>query len=112
MERLTQRKDFILASQSPHVWKRPYFVLQIRSDTNHTSPRIGFTVTKRQGNAVIRNRIKRRLKEAVRLQCADIVRPNTDYVFIGRKDAMKLEFEKLQFEVIQAINRLQQKMAR
>jgi len=71
-------------------------VLQaLRSGTSARPPRFGFTVTRKIGNAVVRNRIRRRLKEAVRLSADDIAAPGTDYVLIGRRAALSLPFDRL-----------------
>jgi ribonuclease P protein component len=67
------------------------------------SPRFGFTVTKKIGNAVVRNRIRRRLKEAVRLAGATRGEVNTDYVLIGRRAALSLEFDRLVTDLLTAI---------
>jgi ribonuclease P protein component len=75
---------------------RPGFVLQaLPSDTTEREPRFGFTVTKKTGNAVVRNRIRRRLREAVRLSAADAASPGVDYVLIGRFAALTLPFDRL-----------------
>jgi ribonuclease P protein component len=71
-------------------------VLQaLRSAENGRPPRFGFTVTKKIGNAVVRNRIRRRLKEAVRLSAGEVASPGTDYVLIGRRAALSLPFDRL-----------------
>lgn len=70
---------------------------------------MGFTVTKRQGNAVMRNRIKRRLKEAVRLVLSQDLQTGCDYVLIGRKVAAEVDFSKLQSELKEAVRRLHHK---
>ena len=92
------------------MWKRPFFVLQLRLNTAEEHARIGFTVTKRQGNAVIRNRIKRRLREAVRLGLPDVVQPGCDYVFIGRKSVGDLPLSQLQDEMVESVRRLHHKV--
>ena len=97
-ERLRHRRDFLKA-RSGQVSRTPAFVLQarMRSDPEQPAPpRIGYTVTKRVGNAVERNRIKRRLREAVRLADKEaLLQPCVDYVLIARRDALTLDFESL-----------------
>ncbi len=57
-------------------------------------PRIGFTVTKKIGNAVVRNRIRRRLREAAHRAAAH-AKAGTDYVVVARAPALTLQFERL-----------------
>lgn len=59
------------------------------------APRIGFTVTRRCGNATERNRIKRRLREAVRLAAARDMRDHHDYVIISKRDVLTADFSAL-----------------
>lgn len=103
MERLKKRADFLKAAQGKAV-RMPGFILQYRAVPDD-AVRFGFTVTKRQGNAVTRNRVKRRLKEAVRLENRmQAFRPG-DYVVIGRKESLGLPFPLLQEHIRQACSR-------
>lgn len=63
------------------------------------SPRVGFTVTKKNGNAVVRNRIRRRLKEAVRCHAGDAMQPSTDYVIVGRREILNAPFLEIAKEI-------------
>jgi len=95
MERLRKRAEFRAVAGGTRV-SRPGFLLQaLRAGlTDKTRPpRFGFTVTKKLGGAVVRNRIRRRLREAVRL--IGDGEPGTDYVLIGRHAALTLQFERL-----------------
>ncbi len=74
---------------------------------NDTGPaQIGFTVTKKLGNAVTRNRIKRRLKEAVRIASGLDLKPGHDYVFIGRATTPVQDFKHLVADIVSAVDRL------
>ncbi|MGA1803308.1 ribonuclease P protein component [Rhizobium sp. HT1-10] len=62
-------------------------------------PRVGFTVTKKHGNAVERNRMRRRLKEAVRLKAGFAMQPGHDYVVVARRDVLTAPFDLLAREL-------------
>ncbi len=90
------RADFLRLASRGRKIARPGFVLQIlRSDT--AAPlRVGYTATKKIGNAVARNRARRRLKEAARLEIAGAGRLNgVELVLICRQETAKLPFETL-----------------
>ena len=65
--------------------------------------RVGFTVTKKVGNAVIRNRIRRRLKEAVRVHAAGDMQPGNDYVIVGREEVLTAPFAAIRTELSRRI---------
>ncbi|MGB6177221.1 MAG: ribonuclease P protein component [Methylocella sp.] len=69
-------------------------------------PRFGFTVTKQSGGAVRRNRIRRRLKEALRLLDPLPARPGHDYVILARPEALGMPFLALQGELIRALGKI------
>lgn len=75
-------------------------------------PRFGFTVTKKIGKAVVRNRIRRRLKEAVRTLDPLSARPGHDYVMIARAEASSLPFKALQAELVRALEKIDAGKAR
>ncbi len=68
--------------------------------------RFGFTVTKKIGNAVERNRIRRRLREMVRLAAGGRARAGHDYVLIGRRAALKLPFDRMVQDFDGALRRI------
>jgi len=96
VERLKTRSAFRAVASGRRI-SSPGFTLQaLRTGRQEARPpRFGFTVTKKTGNAVVRNRIRRRLKEAVRLAGVENGKDNTDYVLVGRRAALSLEFERL-----------------
>jgi ribonuclease P protein component len=85
----------------------PAVVVQMLRRGDAGPPRVGFTVTRKLGGAVERNRIRRRLKEAVRLALAGRMEPGRDYVFIGRPDAALRPFGLLQQDLIDAVSRVE-----
>jgi ribonuclease P protein component len=78
--------------------------------TPENASRIGFTVTKKTGNAVIRNRIRRRLREVVRLNATSCVQPNHDYVLIAREAALHSPFPALVSDFHKAMGNVSKKM--
>ncbi len=82
--RLKRRADFLRAAKAGRKAAMPGLVLQALPQAEGHAARIGFTVTKKVGNAVIRNRTRRRLKEAARLLLRDKAISAIDLVLIGR----------------------------
>jgi ribonuclease P protein component len=106
MLRLKQRTDFLAAASGAKV-ATAAFVLQGR-DRDDTGPaRVGFTVTRKTGNAVERNRVRRRLRDIVRRTPAAELRPGHDYVLIGRRPALNRRFELMAQDFTNALLRLQ-----
>ncbi|OYV38115.1 MAG: ribonuclease P protein component [Acidocella sp. 20-61-6] len=71
---------------------RPGFVLQAMKSAPDTPVRVGYTATKKIGNAVARNRARRRLKEAARLTLGDMELSGLELVFICRQETATLPF--------------------
>ncbi len=90
--RLRRRADFQKVTRQAKKRVTPGVILQaLRTDA---TSRIGFTVSKRVGNAVVRNRAKRRLREASRM-ILDGTSEGYDLVLIGRKDTPTRPFDLL-----------------
>jgi len=104
MQRIRHRKDFLAAARAVTIRTRGV-VMQARHRGDDRPARVGFTVTKKIGNAVLRNRYRRRLKEAVRLELPEIVQPGCDYVFIGRVMTGGRSFEALQSDLRFAVDK-------
>jgi ribonuclease P protein component len=93
--RLKNRPDF-LAVQKGKRSRGPFFLLEtLDRGLPDEAPRIGFTVTRKQGNAVERNRMRRRLREAVRHMAGVPFKPGHDYVIVARRDTLTAPFERL-----------------
>ncbi|VAV94910.1 Ribonuclease P protein component [hydrothermal vent metagenome] len=111
MQRIRHRKDFLAAARAITI-RTSGVVMQARNRGDDQSARVGFTVTKKIGNAVLRNRYRRRLKEAVRLGLSQMVRPGCDYVFIGRATTGKRSFGALQSDLRFAVDRFNRTIRR
>jgi ribonuclease P protein component len=105
MERLKRRQDFIAAARALYA-AMPGMVVQMRSRSDDGPPRVGFTATKKIGNAVVRNRVKRRLRELARLRLEPLARPGHDYVLIGRAPTFTRRFSDLDIDLTSALKRL------
>lgn len=106
IDRLLKRRDF-LAAASAQSFAAKGVVVQMRDRKDDKPARLGFTVTKKLGGAVTRNRIKRRLREAARLTVPQLAQPGHDYVLIGRASGLERPFSSLQNDIRTAFNRLQ-----
>jgi ribonuclease P protein component len=105
MERLKQRADFLAAAKGARVPAGP-FVLQSRARGDAGPARFGFTVSRKVGTAVERNRVRRRLREIVRRKAAVIAQDGHDYVLIGRRAALAMPFDEMTTEFVGALVRL------
>lgn len=105
MQRLRQRADFLAAAGGLKI-PSATFVLQARDRTDKAPPRIGFTVSRKVGNAVERNRVRRRLRELVRLRSGGALRPGYDYVLVGRRAALSAAFSELSADYERALARV------
>ncbi len=103
---LRYRRDFLAAAKARKA-VTDGFILQNRTRNDGLDViRVGFTASKKVGNAVIRNRSKRRLRELARKMLPKIGTSGCDYVLIARKTAtIELPFEKLRADLAHAIER-------
>lgn len=87
----------------------PGFVLQtapIPPDLSTPAIRVGFTVSRKVGNAVVRNRVRRRLREIAREVIPQMARADQDYVLVGRQGAIARDYLALRAELGEALKRL------
>lgn len=96
--RLKKRAEF-LAVQRGEKRRGKYFLLEVLDRGLHVPPRMGLTVTRKQGNAVERNRIRRRLREALRTGAATEMECGHDYVIVARHEILNVPFDQLQREL-------------
>ena len=100
-QRLRKTKDFAAVRREGRSWSDRLLVLAARRNDQEIS-RFGFSVGKRVGNAVVRNKIKRRLKEAVP---HTQVQQGWDIVLIARRDASSADFHRLKRSVMGLLSR-------
>jgi ribonuclease P protein component len=105
MDRLRQRADFLAVANGARVSSAALVVQSRRRDDNGPI-RIGFTVTKKNGSATERNRIRRRLRELVKRLAVIALQPHHDYVLVGRRSALNRDFATLVDDLRSALNRL------
>ena len=99
-----QRKDFLAANHGLRV-ARPGFVLLARPNGG-LGKRYGITVTKRIGNAVVRNRMKRRFRELLWAALPDMGLPDHDHILIGRESGVERSFAAMQADLAGALRRV------
>ena len=106
---LTKRRDFVAASHGRRQGTPGIHLQGRRRDDGSDAVRVGFTCSKKVGNAVARNRAKRRLREIARLVLPTHAKPGWDYVLVGRPDTTaSLPFGQLQRDLIRALDKVHQ----
>jgi len=106
--RLTRRAEFQRTAKGRRA-QLGAFVLQANRRvelSTSVGPRVGFTVTKKVGNAAVRNRIRRRLREALRRVSWLEALPDHDYVLLARGAALTIGFEALVGEIERGFRKL------
>lgn len=101
MNRLRSRPEYRAVSRGVRLPRTGFQLQALRRDDPASPSRFGFTVTRKMGNAVTRNRIRRRLKEAVRTQEAGAP-GGMDFVIVGRTEALARPFSVLSADLSRA----------
>lgn len=122
-----KRADFLAAARGRQVEKQGFVLQSIHRlrepptaeppevgppevgapGTGALAARFGFTISRRVGNAVVRNRIRRRLREAVRIAAPDHAKEGKDYFLIARRAALDLPFARLISDLADGIDRIE-----
>lgn len=103
VRRLKKRSEFLRAARGRRAGRSAFLLQAIAIEGE--APGVGFTVTKKTGNSPERNRIKRRLREAVRA-CESRFQPRHDYVLVGRREALDQPFAGLVVDLAGAITKI------
>ncbi|MGR3760679.1 ribonuclease P protein component [Roseobacteraceae bacterium NS-SX3] len=106
IEVMAKRRDFLACARARKQGTKGMMV-QGRDRRDEDGIRVGFTCSKKVGNAVARNRAKRRLREAARMILPVHGRPGWDYVLIGRAgETASRPFEELKRDLIYALKKI------
>ena len=111
MDRLRQRADFLAVANGVRAGTTA-FVVQRRRRDDDGPVRVGFTVTKKNGTAPERNRIRRRLRELVKRLPEVSLHPHSDYVLIGRRAVLTSDFADMLGDLRQALHRLDRQISK
>lgn len=114
LARIKDRPTYLAVAATGRRWVTPSFIVQyqpanlVNSDASqdHIVPAVGFTVTKKVGKAVIRNRMRRRMKEAARQVMPEMGQAGARYVLIGRESGIEAPFEKMLKDLRWALEKL------
>lgn len=111
--RLIRRPEFLAVAGARRKWAAPGLILQARAHDDRQRPaagdvlvRVGFTASKKVGNAVERNRARRRLRAAVEEVLAPNAAPGNDFVVIARPETVRRPWDALKADLRHALKRL------
>jgi len=102
-ETFKRRAEFLRLAARGRKISRPGLLMQVLAGTGEAPLRAGYTATKKLGNAVKRNRARRRLKEAARLALAGRDLQGVELVLVCRQDSATLPFTRLQANLAAAL---------
>jgi ribonuclease P protein component len=115
--RLKKRSEFLAVAKGARMHEAA-FTLQAQSDPERGEPparRFGLTVTKKTGNSVERNRMRRRLREALRLsgaaQADALAGGPRDYVVVARREVLARAFHLLKDDLVRTLERIDRRLA-
>jgi ribonuclease P protein component len=105
---IRKRSDFLAANRGKR-YATPGFVLLVfdRRDDN-PDIRLGITITKKVGNAVVRNRMRRRFRELMREMLGEKGKAGADHILIGRDGGIERDFGELRADMAKALDKLGQ----
>ncbi|MEO5338719.1 MAG: ribonuclease P protein component [Magnetospirillum sp. WYHS-4] len=113
LARLKRRVEFLRVADARRKWVAPGLILQVRRRASgdfcpggEAAIRVGFTVSRKVGNAVVRNRARRRLRAVAEAVLPVAARPGYDFVLIGRGGTIGRPFPELLEDLKKALARL------
>ncbi len=119
LARLKRRSEFLRAAKRGRKWATPGLVLQAytreesdRDGAETSAPRVGFTASRKVGNAVLRNRARRRLRAVADRVLPQAAKPGTDYVLIARAETVSRPYMELVGDLEAALRHVGERRAR
>ena len=114
--RLKERAEFLAVAKGARMHEAAFTLQAIARDgAGEPASRFGLTVTKKTGNSVVRNRIRRRLREALRVGALarDEVADGAarDYVIVARREALSRDFADLANDITTLVKRIDKRLA-
>ncbi|MDA0997099.1 MAG: ribonuclease P protein component [Proteobacteria bacterium] len=108
--RLKRRREFLAVQRAQKKWATPGMIVQTlqcpSAESPTTMPRIGFTASRKVGNAVARNRVRRRLRACVAGLAPDAISAGVDIVIIARRGTLQRRFSDLEADFRQCLGKL------
>lgn len=107
LARLTQRKDFLAAAEHGRRFRSAAFTVQVNDQPRKAGDglRLGLTASRKTGNAVVRNRIRRRLRAAAALALAAQAGRVCDLVIVARPETLTADFSAMVADLAVALDR-------
>jgi len=103
---IKKRSDFLAANRGKR-YATPGFVLLVKDRQDEsTEIRLGITITKKVGNAVVRNRMRRRFRALAQEMLGPNGQPGADHILIGRDSGIERDFGALRSDMIKALGKL------
>jgi ribonuclease P protein component len=103
---IKKRSDFLAANRGKR-YATPGFVLLVKDRQDEsTDIRLGITITKKVGNAVVRNRMRRRFRALAQEMLGQNGQPGADHILIGRDTGIERDFDALRSDMIKALGKL------
>jgi ribonuclease P protein component len=103
---ITKRSDFLAANRGKRQATPGFVLLVFDRRDDDPAKRLGITITKKVGNAVVRNRMRRRFRELARELLAEHGKAGADHILIGRDGGIERDFALLRAEMVRALDKL------